>query len=211
MKTLRLLLILPFFGTAAFAQASKPTGAFSRIFNHRDGTRTESWKHGDKNLVEEFTYKNNILHIKRVFVTDPQGRTRQGVIYDGKLNPLGSIQFGYDPTTDQLVEERQYNNKAQLIRRLFYPGAIKGRPEFARQFVAFTYDPDKPNAQPVQVREQVRPTRPVESDQEEFEPGIPINPGSAPAPRGDDRALAAPSQPAAAAKRKSSFFGVKKP
>ena len=208
MKTLRLLILLPLLGTAARAQATRPAGAYSRIFQHRDGTRTESFKHGHKNLIEEFTYRNNILNCRRVFVTDPQGRTRQGVIYDGRNNPQGSILFGYDPATDQLVEERQYNNKAQLIRRLFYPGSIKGRPEFARQFVAFTYDPDKPNAQPVQVKERVQPTRPVESDQEEFEPGIPINPGSAAAPRGEAPAAAAPARPATG--RKRSFFPMKK-
>ena len=210
MKTLRFLILLPLLAAGAFAQATRPASAYSRIFQHRDGTRTESFKHGHKNLIEEFTYKNNVLNCRRVFVTDPQGRTRQGVVYDGRNNPQGSILFGYDPATDQLVEERQFNNKAQLVRRLFYPGSIKDRPEFARRFVAFTYDPDKPNAKPVQVKERVQPTRPVESDQEEFEPGIPINPESAPARRSEAPAAATPSQPAAAARRQRSFFAPKK-
>ena len=211
MKTLRLLFILPLLAAAAQAQTGKQAGAYSRIFQHLDGTRTESFKHGNKNTIEELTYKNNILHCIRVFTTDSKGRTRQGVIYDGKRNPLGSILFGYDFATDQLVEERQFNKKGQLIRKLFYPGAIKNRPEFARRFVAFTYDPDNPDAKPVQVREPVRPIRPVENNQEEFEPGIPINPGSSGARPDAAPSAPTPAQPAATAARKRSFFAPRKP
>ena len=210
MKTLRLLLLLPFLGASALAQGKRNAEAFGRIFIHLDGTRTESFKHGDKNTIEELTYKNDVLHVIRVFTTDSKGRTRQGVIYDGKRNPLGSILFGYDPATDQLVEERQFNNKAQMNRRLFYPGAIKDRPEFAKQFVAFTYDPDRPNAKPVQDKQPAKPTRPVDSNQDEFEPGIPINPGSASARSAAEPRAAATAQPATAPKRNRSFFAPKK-
>ena len=211
MKTLCRLLLLPLLATAAHAQAGKQVGAYSRIFQHLDGTRTESFKHGDKNTIEELTYKNNILHCKRVFMTDSKGRNRQGVIYDAKLNPLGTIQFGYDPTTDQLVEERQFNKNGKLIRRLFYPGSLK-EPEFAKRFVAFTYDPDNPNAQGVLVRAPVKPTRPVESNQDEFEPGIPINPSSSGArPATEASAAAAPGKSAKPAKRGFSFLVPRKP
>lgn len=208
MKTFRLLLILPLFAAAARAQSGKQVGAYSRIFQHLDGTRTESFKHGDKNTIEELTYKNNILHCKRVFMTDSKGRNRQGVIYDAKLNPLGSILFGYDPTTDQLVEERQFNKDGKLIRRLFYPGSLK-EPEFARRFVAFTYDPDDPGAKGVLVKAPVRPTRPVESNQDEFEPGIPINPGSS-GTRASAPPATAPGQPAVPAVRRRSFLAPRK-
>ena len=91
-------------------------------------------------------------------------------------NPLGSVQFGYHKVTDQLVEERQFNQKGQLVRRLFYPGALRetvSGKEYGNRFVAFNYDPNDPNAKPVQSKEVVKPTKPVESDQDDFDPQIP--------------------------------------
>jgi hypothetical protein len=185
-----LFLTLPVAGVRA--QATSPVEAYSRIYYHKDGTRTETRKDGDKKEIYEMTYnQNSVLKCKRIFVTDSKGRTRRGIIFDGKQNPLGTIEFGYDKNTDQLVEERQYNRKAQLVRRLFYPGALK-EPQFANRFVAFNYDPDNPHAKPIQSREPVRPTRPVESNQEEFEPGIPIG-RSAPAANTAPAAAAAPA------------------
>ncbi len=160
-------------GTAAAIGQSRPVEALARIYKHKDGTRTETKKDGDKNEIHEKTYRNNVLIIKRIFYCDTKGRTRQGVVFDGRNNPLGTILYGYDPNTDQLVEERQYTKDAKLVRRLFYPGALKD-PRYANRHVAFTYDPNDSRAQPKVETNNVRPTRPVESDQDEFEPGIPL-------------------------------------
>ena len=114
---------------------------------------------------------------KRVFQTDSQSRLRNGVIYDGKKNPLGSIYYGYDKKTDQIMEEQQYNKKGQLVRRVFYPGALKDvpgvDPRVVREGAAIVYNPDDPTAKPVQVQAPA-PTTPVQSVQNEFTPGIPI-------------------------------------
>lgn len=205
---LTLLLMLP--AAAVCAQGQKPVEAYSRVHHHKDGSRTESRKDGDKKEIHELTYnKDGVLAYKRIFLTDSKGRSRRGYILDGKLNPLGSIEFGYDPTTDQLVEERQYNKEAKLIRRLFYPGSLKD-PRFSKRFVAFNYDPSNPGAKPVQATEHVQPTRPVESDQDEFEPGIPIGRG-APAANAVPATTSASAQPAASATRRPSFLPRRKP
>lgn len=177
MKSLISTLLLCLAGVV-FAQGAKPIEAMSRIYKHKDGTRTETRKDGDKNEIHESTFRNNILICKRVFYCDSKGRTRQGVIYDGRMHPMGSILYGYDRNTDQLIEEQQYNKDAKLVRRLFYPGALKD-PKYANRFVAFTFDPNDPKANPVQDTTQpARPTRPVQSDQEEFEPGVPLGTGA---------------------------------
>ena len=177
MKTFVCTLLLCLAGFAA-AQGSKPIEAMSRIYKHKDGTRTETRKDGDKNEIHESTFRNNILICKRIFYCDAKGRTRQGVIYDGKNHPMGTILYGYDKATDQLVEEQQYNQNARLVRRLFYPGALKD-PKYANRFVAFTFDPNDPKAAPVQdTTRPAAPTRPVDSDQDEFVPGVPLGTGA---------------------------------
>jgi hypothetical protein len=115
------------------------------------------------------------------------------VIYDGKKNVLGSMYYGYDSATDQIVEERLFNAKGNIIRRLFYPGALKD-PRFAKRFVAFNYDPDNPAAKPVADTKDVKPVRPVEQAQDSFDPGTPMGKGPAPSLHG-----AAKPAPAAAA------------
>jgi hypothetical protein len=109
------------------------------------------------------------------------------------MNAMGVILYGYDKTTDQLVEEQQYNKSGRLVRRLFYPGALKD-PKYANRFVAFTFDPDDPKANPVQdTTTPATPTRPVQADQDEFEPGIPLGPG---APAARQPAPVTPARPA---------------
>lgn len=180
----RLLFLLPVLALAASTRTApaedKRIDAFSRIHYHRDGTRTESIKDGTGTRIKEKTYsENSILSFVREFETDSKGRLRNGVIYDGRKNVLGSMVYGYDATTDQIVEERLFNAKGQIIRRLFYPGALKD-PRFTKRFVAFNYDPDNPDAKPVADTKNVKPVRPVEQAQDEFDPGTPMGKGAAP-------------------------------
>ncbi len=221
MKTL-LCVLLPALLLSAPLHAEQGNGnmeAYSRIFRHKDGTRTESYKNGDKNQIEEFTYnKSNILIIKRLFITDSKGRCRQGYIFDGQKHPKGSIQFGYSKDTDQLMEERQFNEKGQLVRWLLYPGALKKTikgVDLGNRFVAFNYDPNDPTAKPVlEKKEIVKPTRPVESDQDDFDPQIPMGRSvpAANAASASSAAASAPSappapSPAPVSGRRKSFFG----
>ena len=194
MKTLACILLFALAASAS-AQGSKRLEALSRIYKHNDGTRTETRKDGDKNEIHEKTYRDNILFCKRVFYCDTKGRTRQGVIYDGKMNPLASILYGYDKATDQLIEEQTYNKQGKLVRRLFYPGALKD-PKYANRFVAMTIDPDDATRQPKYSTENATPTRPVQSEQKSFEPGVPFG-GAAPAvPQTPAPASLTPATPA---------------
>lgn len=199
-----LLLMVPAFPCPA---EDKRIEAFSRIHYHRDGTRTESLKDGTGTRIKEKTYnENSVLVFVREFETDSKGRLRNGVIYDGKKNVLGSMYYGYDSATDQIVEERLLNARGRIIRRLFYPGALKD-PRFAKRFVAFNYDPDNPEAKPVADTKDVKPVRPVEQAQDSFDPGTPMGKGPAPSLHG-----AAKPAPAAAAKPPGrSFLPQRKP
>jgi beta-lactamase regulating signal transducer with metallopeptidase domain/biopolymer transport protein ExbD len=140
-------------------QEKKTTGEQPKIIEHKDGTRTEIERDEARNEIIETTFRNDLRIVRRVFYTDKKGRPRQGVIYDGVGHPLGTVLFGYDKTTGEPVEEQQFNKDGKLIRRLFYPGALK-EPKYANRFVAFTYDPDDPKSQPKEVND-VTPTRPA--------------------------------------------------
>jgi hypothetical protein len=193
MKWLALCLILFPAWTVSAAEPARP-GALSRIFLHRDGTRTETEKNGNATEWKELTYnKDNILIGYRVYNTDSKGRPRNGRICDGKKQILATVQYGYDPATDQIVEERTFNNEGKVVRRLFYPGALKD-PRFAKRFVAFNYDPNRPEAKPVADLANVKSTQPIQTELDEFQPGVPM--GSAANQPTTPNATAAPKEPA---------------
>ena len=102
---------------------------------------------------------------------------------------------------------RQYNKDAKLVRRLFYPGALKDS-RYANRYVALTIDPDDATRQPKWETTNVQPTRPVESDQDEFTPGIPLGTGAPstlqPAPH--SRTPATPAPPPAPGKQPRKRF-----
>jgi beta-lactamase regulating signal transducer with metallopeptidase domain/biopolymer transport protein ExbD len=118
----------------------KYAGEKPKVIHHKNGTMTESVRSGDE-IHERTLNAAGELIAKRVFYLDGRGRKRQAVIYDGNMSPLGTLLFGYDNERDELVEEQQYNKDGKLVRRLFYPGALKD-PKYAGRFVAFTFDRD---------------------------------------------------------------------
>ncbi len=148
-------------------------GGLSRIFVHRDGSRTESVKMGNSRDLKEFHYNVNKLLVScRHFVTDSNGRIRKGIIFDGRTNPLGTVMYNFDKVTGKTIEERTFNTKGQLIMRLMYPGTLAD-PRLASRYVAFHYNPNDPNAKPVQDTRRAKPVRPVEENQESYGDDLP--------------------------------------
>lgn len=159
-------------GFAAAAPAQQPVEAYGRIFYHRDGQCTMTQKMGDSSSVRQDTYnKDKILTEVRVFKVDEAGHLRNGVIYDGRKNPIGSTKYTYDPSSSQLLVEELYDKNGHLVRRLYYPGALKD-PRFAKRMVAFSFDPEKPSAKEVEIKGPVKPIVPVTQNGEAFEPGV---------------------------------------
>lgn len=215
MKTFRCVLLVTLLASIHTAIGGpKPVDAFGRILYHKDGTFTVSDKQGagpHASEIREFTYnKESVLIWFRIFSTDDKGRLRGGWIFDGKKNPKGSVGYGYDSVTGQIIEERLFNTERQLVRRLFYPGALKD-PRYARRFVAFNIDPKNSKAPGVEETQQVKPIRPVESDQDEFEPGIPLGKAAPPANTAPAPAAQAGKAPSAAAAKRRSFLPSRKP
>lgn len=195
MKSFPLVLLGLALTSGGAAMAQKPVEAYGRVFIHNNGQRTETQKMGDSNSVRQDTYnKDHILQEVRIFKVDTEGRLRSGVIYDGKENPVGSTKYLYDNATNQLQVEELFNRKGQLVRRLFYPGALKD-PRFAKRMVAFSFDPDKaPDQQQVkEIKGPVQPIVPVTKSGEDFEPGV-----------AQGTAAPTPQEAAAAAKSRSS-------
>jgi hypothetical protein len=172
--TLLLALALP---SGASAQQEGPD-ALSRIFKHNDGKRTETQKMGGSSKISEWVYdRNNILCGGRLFSLNEKGQITSGVIYDGKKHPVGSTINTFDPQTGQMMKEELKNAQGQLIRILYYPGALKD-PRFSKRMVAFNLDPNNKAAPPRQVTGTVRPIVPVTKDEDEFEPGLPPGRGA---------------------------------
>lgn len=160
-------------GGAALAQ-QEAIQAYGKKFFHRDGQRTETQKMGDSLTVKQETYsKDDVLTEIRVFRVDDQGRPVSGVLFDGRQNKRGAMSYHYDPNTHQLMWEELKNREGKLIRRLFYPGALKD-PRYAKRIVAFSYDPQKEeNAQqPTEVKGAAQPIMPVTQSGGDFEPGV---------------------------------------
>ena len=164
-------------GMILLVTGASPAGqkieAYGKVFIHNNGQRTETQKMGNSSEIRESTYdKNNILSAVRVFQVDTKGRLRNGVIYDGRKNPVGSTRYSFDPQTDQPIEEQLFNREGKLVRRLFYPGALKD-PRYAKRTVAFSFDPNKPADLGKVVEGKVKPIVPVTQSEDEFEPGLP--------------------------------------
>lgn len=159
-------------GGAALAQ-QEAIQAYGKKFFHRDGQRTETQKMGNSLTVVQETYsKDDILTEVRVFKVDEQGRPLSGRLMDGRKNKIGVMTYRYDPNTQQLMCEELSNREGQLIRRLFYPGALKD-PRYAKRIVAFSYDPKKGgNAQPTEIKGTAQPIMPVTQSGGDFQPGV---------------------------------------
>lgn len=144
---------------AQSVEEKSPEQAKPESIEHKDGTRTEVVGDTAKGQAVETTYRNGEVICKRMYYNDRKGRARQGVICDGKGAPTGSILFRYDKESDEPTEEQQYNKDGKLIRRLFYPGALKD-PKYAGRCVAFTY-PDGIGGKPVEEPGDATPTLPA--------------------------------------------------
>lgn len=205
-KPIRFLSPLCFFLAVVLSPVAAPSfagaqdkkyGAFGSTILHRDGSRTERQKMGDSNQIREVTYnKDSVCIQSRLFIVDNQGNLRNGVLWDGRGNRLGSTSYIYHQTTGQLLEERLFNNKGQIVRRLFYPGALND-PRYANRMVAFTYDPNvAPEKQkPRETTQNVKPIAPVTEAQDEFDPSLPTGDSGS-------TSLQSPSESAPAKKEK---------
>ncbi|RYD31131.1 MAG: hypothetical protein EOP86_18555 [Verrucomicrobiaceae bacterium] len=158
-------------GGASLAQEA--IQAYGKKFFHRDGQRTETQKMGNSLVVVQETYsKDDILTEVRVFNVDEQGRPLTGRLLDGRRNKRGTMSYHYDPNSQQLMWEELKNRDGKLIRRLFYPGALKD-PRYAKRIVAFSYDPQKgESAPPMEIKGSAQPIMPVTQDNGDFQPGI---------------------------------------
>lgn len=158
---------------AELSHAGQKVEAYGKVFYHNNGQRTETQKMGNSNEIREETYdKNNVLSAVRVFQVDSKGQLLHGVIYDGRKNPVGSTRYAFDPQTGQPIEEQLFNREGKLVRRLFYPGALKDA-RYAKRTVAFSFDPNKPADLGKVVEGKVKPIVPVTQNEDEFEPGLP--------------------------------------
>lgn len=189
----------------AAASWKRVNHVWSRVIEHEDGTRTESKQDINTKVLEEITFDANKVRIKRrVFQLDDLARPRSGLLFDGQNNLLARTEYVYDEY-DELKEERLFNTKGQVLRRLVYGLAKDG---IQSKPVAFNYDPERPDAAPTRSTTNVDPVMPLDVKRNPGS-GIPIAsgggtgiPGASPpsAPQAD------PSPPAEGEKKKKGFL-----
>ncbi len=92
------VLVALFLALGLCAQAAERVpDVWARTVHHEDGTRTESVRDVDAQLIEAMSYdKNDQLVMKRVFQTDAKGVPRRGFVFDGKEKLVYRIAFEYD-------------------------------------------------------------------------------------------------------------------
>lgn len=152
-----LVVSAPLSASAQWQRLNK--SVWSRVLEHEDGTRTDSKQDINTKVLEEMTFDQNGVRVKRrIFQLDDLARPRTGLLFDGRNNLLARTEYVYDEY-DELKEERLFNTKGQILRRLVYGLArdgIQSRP------IAFTYDPSRPDASPVRSTTNVDPVMPLD-------------------------------------------------
>lgn len=144
--------------------------AWGKKISHYDGTRTNSVKDADKNLITEDTFDTtDKLAVRRLFYLDTDGNLRRGIILDGKGIPRASTAYDYRGKT--MVEERMFDAEGNLMRRLFPPGVLPGVPQNQKRAIAVTIDP-KTGKELERKATDERPVEPVTEAQQKFNPGV---------------------------------------
>jgi hypothetical protein len=91
--------LAPFFLVAALLAegAERTPDVWARAVHHEDGSRTESVRDVDGQLIEAKTFdKNDQLLMKRVLQTDTKGVPKRGFVFDRKEKLVYRLAFEYD-------------------------------------------------------------------------------------------------------------------
>ena len=115
----------------------------SRTVVHKDGTYTTTQRDRDtRTLVKETKKRNNTLIMRSEFALDEKGRERKGRVYDGQNNLLFISEFVYDK--DELIEERVFDAKGKVVRRLLYKVKIVSKLDGRSRPALVSYQNGKP-------------------------------------------------------------------
>ena len=115
----------------------------SRTVIHKDGTYTTTQRDRDtRTLIKETKKRNNTLIMRSEFALDAKGRERKGRVYDGQNNLLFISEFVYD--NDELIEERVFDSKGKLVRRLLYKVKVVSKLDGRSRPALVSYQNGKP-------------------------------------------------------------------
>lgn len=99
--------------------AAGETGQVSRTVVHKDDTYTTTRRDSNSaTLIRETKRKNGTIVMRSEFVLDEFGNERKGRVFDGQGNLLFISEFVYERS--ELIEERVFNARGQIVRRLLY-------------------------------------------------------------------------------------------
>lgn len=65
---------------------------------------------------------------KATVLLDTKGKARRAVVMSPENNPLRSIELGFDKTTGRFAEERHFDAKGRLVKRIFAGSALPELP-----------------------------------------------------------------------------------
>jgi len=140
-----LLTVILIFSQAIQAEVYSYDGAdqISRTVVHKDGTYTTTQRdRSTRTLVRETKKRNNTLIMRSEFALDEKGRERKGRVYDGQNNLLFISEFVYD--NDELVEERVFDSKGKVVRRLLYKVKVVSKLDGRSRPALVSYQNGKP-------------------------------------------------------------------
>ena len=77
--------------------------------------RTSSERKNSEIRDSTYNKENELIGVKVIYL-DSLGRHRQGVTYDARNQPTGSILFDYDPKSGEVSAERHFDKAGKLVR-----------------------------------------------------------------------------------------------
>ena len=113
--------------SARFPGSAYPDDAdqLSRTVVHKDGTYTTSNRDtSTRTLIRQTKRKNGTMVMRSEFVLDEFGRERKGRVFDGLGNLLFISEFIYEG--GELIEERVFDARGKIVRRLLYKTKVAG-------------------------------------------------------------------------------------
>ena len=150
---------------------------FSKKVLHTDNTTTESWSDVDRGELRESTFDSRgVLMSKRVVLLNEQGQPVQGIIYNGRDQMVGSVQFAYDDL-GRMKEEISLNAQGQIFRRKIQGYDQTGQPLAS---TVFDYSGNAPPMSTASVNFTKRPGAGQGAAPAAAQPEQPKLPGQAP-------------------------------
>lgn len=184
---------------ACLGVAGQATNTAKKVL-HMDGTVTEAVSDMSKGELRESTFDSRgVLLSKRVVLLNEHGLPVQGVIYSGRDELVGKVEFAYDDL-GRLKEEISFNAQGQVFRRKIQLYDKGGKP-LPTKIVDYSANAPKIESNTIDFTKVVPPPAGQGGAAVPVDPQQPKQPGQAPQIQ-----TVSPVKPSAKPPEQKSFF-----